>query len=322
MPCSLADSHLASTLLAKDLFPRRMKNFGPERAYPVYEVFRRELWRSFFAVIDSIRALTPRHTVHHGDITGGCEERGVAHAPTGFSRWGHGRALEVAREASAVLDSLPGTTYVSLGNHDTGYGHGEVGGRFEPESLLACREIYGALWWEFEEEGVRYIGFCSPLAEASCESEEIIRLQREQEQFLGDTLQTRQEEWVLMTHSIFGTRKVWKQLRSHTKRLRHVVCGDLHKPRTGRYLRGVGKSLSHANLAALGRPEEDVMFKCMSKVVICPATAPLGSRGYAYLNIIPGPEALETIEVDRPTDYEPLPVQSFWRGALWFFGVG
>ncbi len=313
MPYCLSDSHLASVLEAGDLFPRRMKNFGPVRGPQVYAMFKRELLRSFVAVTESIRASAPETIVHLGDLSGGSQECGIAHPLVD----------QTARHASRILDGLPGTTFISPGNHDTGYGHGEVSGHFDAESLLACRDIYGPLWWRFEEASVLYVGFCTPLAEARCDSQEVIRMQHDQEQFLGDTLLARPEGWVLMTHNIFGTRTMAKQLQGHTKRMRMVVCGDLHQPSWGNRLSALGTMLQFLNIGALGRKAEQVMFECMSKLVICPASAPLGVRGYSYLKIS-GTDKLraEVVPVERPAGYEELPVSSFLRAALWFFGVG
>ena len=305
----LSDTHLTVPENdSRSLFPRQISalgNKGPE----FYEAMRREISLAYKTSVAWIDSHKPWDClIHFGDVTGGYAERGVSHPS----------AKSLAQETVRELRQLAPNVRFCLGNHDTGYSHpGSLpGSGITMESLSACKQIFGDLCWSFEDDGILWLGVCSPIAEYAGRQEEILALQKQQKTFLKDVLGSWTGKWVLCAHNPFVVKSLTQELKPHTKRLLRMVAGDYHNPSQWNLV----KKIITAPRRFL--PDDSAgrtALECLSKCTACPSTAPLWWHGYGLLLIYSGRNKFytEVVQIEKLEESKSLPVSSLMRCAWW-----
>jgi hypothetical protein len=282
----------------------------PERARETYDMIAAEIERSFETTVRALGSEPNNPLVHTGDFAGGWQESGI----------GDQRAHHAAIRGMQRLRATGKPVYVAPGNHDSGY-RGELGGEMSVASLEVCREIYGPLFWTFRQDTTLCLGVCSSIAEYHGQDEQVRKMQREQFEFIGDTLTGKFDPWILIAHSFTTPRYLCKAIAPHIDRLSCMIIGDLHNPAYASFVHALG---TIGSLDFTGAIVDKTWATCLKRAVLCPSVAPLWWRGYAHLRVmIQGfGFVASTLFHERPADSIDLPVRSPLRGLAWMGGIG
>jgi hypothetical protein len=305
--CCIADTHLTvPEPESASLFPRQIAALSKEQGREMYTTMQGVIQSAFVYCMQWLRSNPPWDLlVHLGDVTGGWQEQGCSHQS----------ARKLAEDAKAALVDWVEARKIRfvLGNHDMGYSSPvslhEKG--VNTDSVFACQEIFGDLFWREQGDGILHIGVCSPIAEYKGLDPQITRIRDDQASFVGDVLAGSKEPWALYTHSPFAPRFFAKEIKGHTGRLVNMICGDFHDPRKGRVMKMAAKFV--------GFPFNSAVIQCLKKCAVCPSTAPLWWQGHGLLSL----SEHERKIVIKEILLEPLllsskiPTSSFWRCLWW-----
>lgn len=300
----LSDTHVSDGLPRESLalYPHYVDLLGHEEGNRFFERVRDETGRSFRACMHSMRGQQYDRIVHGGDVTGGWQERGMCDPIT----------QNIGRNTVRALRDLCGDVLFTVGNHDTGYrklstveGSGVV-----MESVEACRDIFGPLYWKRQDGDMLSVGIASSLADYDGSETRLQAMRLNQEDFVESELSTRRGlPWTLYTHDLAALSSLSPLLLPHAEHCQGIVFGDLHRPLNGR----IAKTLHGLRRPAL-RP-------LLRKGVLCPSVAPLWWKGYGRLDVTyqNGTMTSQRIDIPRPADSVRLPTESAWWGVAAMF---
>lgn len=297
---ALADLHRTSPdPNSKSLFPRQIAALGL-KGPQMYELMREEIERAYIATITAVKAAGPWDiAIALSDVTGGYLERGSNH-PT---------IISLLEETGNDLAGCATETIVMPGNHDLGYaGTGTRKGELSSSSIALFEERFGPLGWHKRVGRVLLLGVCSSLLSYMGSDTVILRKKEAHKVYIAEALAHRKDElrhWILFIDNPFAVNLV-PEIAEHAHWLRAVFYGDKHNPGLAPGIRLLGK---------IGPQRYDHLIKSE----LCPSSAPLWWKGYAYRAIeIDGTEVTSSIvHVPRPSDSVNLPTSSFIRCALW-----
>ena len=301
----LADCHLNADLVQSgSLWPKHMARLPEEQAKRLYRTISDETFRAFGTPLRYIANNGPWNFLGQlGDFVGGWLEQGC----------GHPEVQQVARAATAQLRAVAPDTVYAVGNHETGYKSPLTiaGAGFCWESLQACYQIFGQLFWKRELTNLVVVGVCSSLAEYAGTDPEVLKEKQEQSEFLHDTLvRLRGRKWILAAHKFATPKHFIREIQGYEKSLVAFVCGDLHDPFKHKLLKPVWSLHPNATIRAV-----------MKRSVMCPSTAPLWWRGYGMLTMEWDAEndrlTTHRIELERPADSVVLPTESMFTCFRW-----
>lgn len=255
----ISDTHVSVDDPASlSLFPRQVKRGGPA----LYERIEREVRRSFERCITDLRETSPSAIIHTGDVTSGWKEKGLAHEKL------RAVAENTVRDLRAIAP-----TYFALGNHDMGYASPTSlrEGGMSRESISACQEVYGPLYWNFQgSSDVRSFGVNSSLLEYTGKDDYIRGLQRDQSSYVRDMLDAHPgQPWALYMHDIKSIGRLAPLVAPHAENCRIVVAGDLHNSFKGNMMKNMLSVTTNSTKRSL-----------LAKFVLCPSVAPLWWKGY------------------------------------------
>jgi len=305
----ISDTHLTPPELeSKTLFPRQLDKLSEKDAAALYKKLRDEMMLAYRTACKWLRQQNPCFIVHCGDVTGGWQERGCFHHSSQFLA----RACKNELQGIATQEVL-----FCVGNHDTGYSHkGSLpGSGIYYDSIEACEQIFGPLFWAKKKEGILMLGVSSSLAEYTGDDSRIINKVRAQLEFVGDTLSKWGGPWIFFSHSPFTPKWFAREIGSRIHNLRAVVCGDWHDPRHGKLARWMAKGFQYFNKGELG-----VMFKCWTRLIPVPSVAPLWWTGYSLLNLNwhDGILTATQVALEHPEEsFKDIPTSSKFRGLWW-----
>lgn len=237
--------------------------------------------------------------IHLGDITGGYLERGSNH-PT---------ITPLLKQVTEGLDQLNCPVHFLPENHDLGWrGTGTNEGAINIDSLLVTQEHLGPLFWSEIKSNHLLLGLCSSLIEYTGSNPEILRRKHEQQAMIEEVLEERrrsQRPWILFIHNPFAVKHI-PNIQQELDSLAMVYCGDLHSPGLSKPLNILGEILPW-------------QFPGLKKLQICPSSAPLWWKGYAFLEVNLAGNHIESkiINVARPDSSVELPTTSRLRCLLW-----
>ncbi len=301
----IADTHLfAPTSDSDALFPGWMKLLPPPEQEALYARIAAEVRRAYEAGLAWLRERDAAFVVHLGDVTGGWGREGMRHP-------------DVRREAArceADLGSVGVPVRYCVGNHDLGV-HQFGGSRDFSPALEAWQHVFGGVFWSRVAADMLALGIASPVADYRGTAPHLLRLKREQEAFLADTLaQHRDKRWTLFLHNPLSVRNLLPVLTPHRRRLNAVVGGDLHRPGSGNLLRAFGRMPG-----ARWMTRTPGLLPFLRRTTVCPSTAPLWWRGYGALELAMAPRRIRPrlVTLERPMESEPVPTASLrwcWKG--------
>lgn len=303
----ISDAHRdVGRLYAKTLWPKHMARLHCDEAEALYRRICQGIELAFHSSVEWLRANGPWNFLGGlGDLVSGSQEQGINDAD----------AERIARRTSSQLSSLAGARAFALGNHETGYSSLLTlrGAGLTLESLEACESVFGPLWWVRKFTGLSIIGVCSPLAEYRGDDHAVLRLKLEQRQFVGDTLESLHgDRWIFAAHRLRAPVNFARVIHGHEQSLQAFVHGDMHNPRTARFLRPFSYLLAGGDGA---------VTSVLQKAVACPSVAPLWWKGYGLLTMEwdsnSGELTTEQVSVLRPSEAEELPTESALRCAWW-----
>lgn len=280
------------------MLPQWLRSLPAEEAAQLYLPLAREFRRAFAATRNELSERKPELIIHLGDVTYGTDRGGLNHSSL----------LKESRLCIQSLRDIGTTVRVTIGNHDTGPATDE--NLLFGESLSHCENTFGPLFWSEIVEGVLHIGLAAPLLDYSGADSGILSRKDDQLTFLLALLRANSLPWVLYVHSPFSLRAIAPSLAPFLPRLRAVVCGHLHRPITGGFLRILEGPV--ASSPAYGT--------ILRNVTICPSVAPLWSPGYNLLHLSMGGQRMHRTHqrVAKPDSSESIPKASLAR-CLWAF---
>jgi hypothetical protein len=308
----LSDVHLATANYeAQEFFPRRLARMSRHDAQRYLDLWTRENGRAFRTARNYLKEMKTRFGGPFpliglgGDLINGYQEKGCHHPSM----------HPLLHEAHDGVKQYADDVGFSGGNHESGYGWPRsMTGGLTFESFLVQREIFGPLWWKKEVGGLAIVGVCSPLAGCNGADPNVYQLKREQEQFVGDTLQSLppDQPWLFATHDMSGCIDLEKQLRSRVSTVRAMVSGDLHAP----FLHSLVRGLLRARHVM-----RSTTRTFLEKSIFCPSLAPGFWPGYGMLMLTwdDSKQILqsERVALKRPIDSEKVPTQSPLQCCLW-----
>lgn len=284
---------------SKSLFPRQIAALG-SRGPQMYERMRQEIERAYTATIASVKAAGPWDlAILLSDVTSGWRERGSNHQTT----------ISLLEQTGDDLTGCAAQTIVMPGNHDLGYaGTGTGTGGISSNSIALFDEHFGPLGWHKYAGRVLLLGVCSSLLSYTGSDSVILRKKEAHMLYISLMLSRRKDEqrpWILFIDNPFAVHLV-PDIAEHDHWLRAVFYGDKHNPGWAPGIRLLGK---------LGPRRYDQL----AKSELCPSSAPLWWKGYAYraIEVDDAGVTSSIVHVPRPSDSDNLPTSSFLRCALW-----
>lgn len=307
----ISDTHLTSPdLNSKSLFPRAIDGLPIDQAERVYHAIRTETHLAFLQAISWAKAQAPWDiAIHFGDVTGGYQEKGVHHPSV----------EPLASMCMHMLRQVSANVRVCIGNHETGYTHpGAIpGSGMTRESLDACTELFGSLYWADQVENLLFIGVCSPLLTYRGDDPGILAHKHGQAAFIAEQLEThRGRPWVLCAHEPSSSEHLADIIEPYMDTLQAFLYGDKHAPWWGNMKRWV---VSNGFITRLLPKRKRVKWQALQRGILCPSTAPLWWKGHQALEVHVDSVSVSSyqilFEVSEAT--QQLPTSSFWRCVLW-----
>lgn len=292
----ISDTHVSVDDPASlSLFPRQVNRKGPE----LYARIEQEVRRSFESCISNLQEAKPSAIIHTGDVTGGWKEQGLANE----------KMYNVAEGVARGLRRIA-PTYFALGNHDMGYSSAASlkEGGLNRDSIDACQEIYGPLYWDIKGEGgIRSIGINSSLMDYNGKDSHMLKKRDDQNGFVRETLDAHKDEpWALYMHDIKSISRLAPLVAPHADNCRIVVAGDLHNSFKGNMMKNWIRFTTFNNTKR----------SLAAKFVLCPSVAPLWWNGYERLEMTykDGNASANTVEIPYGEDADKtVPT----RSTLW-----